>query len=110
MLPMSINFIFGLHISWMIPREVDPVEANQYKKLFCLSFDPSTDDDAATIISSFREMKETSKIRLPPLPPAPFRSICLHQNQRFSLAHLSVSIHFSHIVSAPPAPSTSMLV
>jgi hypothetical protein len=110
MYPMSINSIFVLHIFWIIPREVDPVEANQYKKFFCLSFDPSANDDAATIFLSFREIKETSKIRLPPSLPTPFRSICLHPNQRPSLAHLHASFHFSRIVSAPPAPSTSMLV
>jgi hypothetical protein len=88
MYPMSINSISVLHTSWMIPREVDPVEANPYKKLFYLSFDPLVNDDAATVLSSFREMKKTSKIRLPPSPPTPFRSICLHSNQRSSPAHL----------------------
>jgi hypothetical protein len=94
----------------MIPMEVDPVEANPYKKLFYLSSDPLGDDDAATILSSFRKMKETLKIRLPPSLIAPFRSICLHPNQRPSPTHIFASFHFSHIVSAPPAPSTSMLV
>jgi hypothetical protein len=64
MYPMSINSISVLHTFWMIPREVDLVEANPYNKLFYLSFDPSVDDDAATILSSFREMKETLKICL----------------------------------------------
>src|ERR1700738_998888 len=107
---LSINSISVLHTSWMIPREVDPVEANPYKKLSYLSFDPSADDDAAIFLSSVREMKETSKIRLPPSPPASFRSICLHPNQRPSPAHLPAFFLFSHIVSAPLAPSTSMLV
>src|ERR1700737_2204852 len=110
MYPMSINSISVLHTSWMFPREVDPVEANPYKKLFYLSFDPSEDDDAATFLSSVREMKETSKIRLPPSPPAPFRSTCLHPNQRPSPATLSVFFLFSHIVYAPLAPSTSLVV
>ena len=91
-------------------REVDTVEANQYKKLFYFSFDPSADDDAATILSSFREMKETSIIRLPLSPPAPFRSVCLHPNQRPSPAHLPASFHFSHIIFVPLAPSTSMFM
>ena len=77
---LSINSISVLHIFWIIPREVGPVEANPYKKLFYLSFDPSTDDDAVTILASFREMKETSKILLPPSPPASFPSFCLHPN------------------------------
>jgi hypothetical protein len=106
MYPMFINSISVLHTSWMIMREVDPVEANPYKKLFYLSFDPLVDDDAATILSSFHEMKETSKISLPPSPPASFRSICLHPNQRPSPAHLPSFFLFSHIVSAPPAPQT----
>ena len=110
MFPMSINSISVLHTSSMIPREVDPVEANPYKKLFYLSFDPSEDDDAATFLSSVREMKETSKICLPPSPPTPFRSICLHPNQRPSPAHLPAFFPFSYIISAPLAPSTSMLV
>jgi hypothetical protein len=94
----------------MIPREVDPIEANPYKKLFFLSFDPSVDNDTATILSSFREMKETLKIRLPPSPPASFRFICLHLNQRPSPTHLPDFFLFSHIVYALPTPSTSMLV
>ena len=85
---MSINSIFVLHTSWMISRQVDLVETNPYKKLFYLSFDPSADNDVATILSSFRKMKETSKIRLPSSPPASFLSICFHPNQRPSPAHL----------------------
>ena len=34
MYPMSINFISVLHTSCMIPRKVDQVEANPYKKQF----------------------------------------------------------------------------
>ena len=36
MIPMSINYIFDLHIFWMILRKVDLVEANPYKILFYL--------------------------------------------------------------------------
>ena len=110
MFPMSINFISVLHISLMIPREVDPVEVNLYKKFFYLSFDPSAEDDAETILASFPEMNGTSKIPFPPSPPAPFSLICLHPNQRPSPAHLHASFIFSHIVFAPSASSTSMLV
>ena len=85
---MSINSIFVLHIYWMIPRKVDLVEANAYKILFYLSFDPSAEDDTAEMLSSFGEMKEISKIRFPPSPTAPFRSICLHPNQCPSTADL----------------------
>ena len=109
MLLMSINSISGLHTVWMIMREVDLVKVNEYKKLVYLSFDPSADNDAATILSSFLEMKETSKIRLPPSPPVPFGSGCLHPNQWPFPAHFSASFHFAHIVSAPHAPSTYML-
>jgi hypothetical protein len=103
---MSINFISVLHTFCMIPREVDPVEANLYKKLFYLSFDSSADDDAATILSSFRKMKETSKIPLTPSPPAPFRSICLHPNQRPSPTHLPAFfflILFLLLLHPPPS-------
>ena len=71
---ISINSISVLHTYWMIPTEVDHVKANQYKKLFYLSFDPSADNDAATILSSFREMKETLNIRLPASPLATFHT------------------------------------
>ena len=47
MFPMSIKFISVLHTSLIIPREVELVEANPYKKLFNFSFDPSAEDDAA---------------------------------------------------------------
>ena len=77
---MSINSISIFHTSWMILREVDPVEANSHKKLFYLSYDPSVDDDAATILLSIREMKKTSKIRLQPSPPFSFCSIYLYSN------------------------------
>jgi hypothetical protein len=40
----------------MIPKDMDPVEANPYKKLSYLSFDPSTVDDAVAKLSSVREM------------------------------------------------------
>src|SRR6202022_2331397 len=111
MLLMSINSISVSHTSWMIPREVDPVGANPYKKLSYLSFDPSIADDAAARLSSVREMKETSKIPLQPSPlPPPFRSICLHPNQRPSPAPLPPSFLFAHVVFAPPTSSTSMLV
>ena len=105
MIDMSINSISVLHTSWMIAREVDLVEANPYKILFYLLFDHS----AAARLSSFGKMKETSKIRLPPPPPTSFFSIFLHLNQRSSSAHLP-DFFSSHIISAPPAPSTSILV
>ena len=60
--PMSINSISVSHTSSMNPREVDPVEANPYKKLSYLSFVPLAEDDAVSFLSSVREMKETSKI------------------------------------------------
>jgi hypothetical protein len=104
MYPMSINSIYILHTSWMIPREVDPVETNPYKKLFYLSFDPSVNDDAATILSFFCEMKKTLKIHLPPSSPAPFRSICLHLNQRPSPAHLPVFFFILFLLLLHPPP------
>jgi hypothetical protein len=99
---LSINSISVLHISWMISREVDPIEANPYKKLFYLSFDPSVEDDAATFLSSVCEMKETSKILLPPSPPAPFRSFCLHPNYRPSPAYFFFLILFLLLLHPPP--------
>ena len=107
MFRMSINFISVLHTSWMIPREVDPVQANQYKKLIYISFDSPADDDVATILSSFREMKETSKIRLSSSPPASICLVYLHPNGRPCPAHLHASFYFSHIVLLimhPPPP------
>jgi hypothetical protein len=80
-------------------------------KLSYLSFDPSTADDAAAKLSSVREVIETSKTPLQPSPPfPPFRSICLPPNQRPTPAHLLASFLFAHVVFAPPASSTSMLV
>ena len=110
MFSMSINPISNLHTSWIILRKVDPVETNPYKIVFCLLLDPSAEDNVEARLSSFGVMKETSNIRLPPSPPAPFPSNCLHPNQRPSRAHLLAFVIFSHIISAPPAPSTSMLV
>ena len=108
MFPMSINSISVLHTSLMIPMELDPVKANPYKTLFYLSFDPLVEDNAATFLSSFLEMNETSKIYLPLSPPASFPSVCLYPNLRPSLAHLHA--FFFHIVFGRPAPFTSMLV
>jgi hypothetical protein len=107
MFPMFIKFFSILQTSWMILKEVDPVEANQYTKPFYVSFDPSVDDDAVAILLFFCKIKDTSKICLPPSPPAPFRSICLHPNQRCSPVHfpayfifLILSLFFLH----PPPP------
>ena len=85
MLTMFINFISVLHTSWMILREVGPVEANLYKILFDLWFDPSAEDDAAARLSLFVEMKETSNIRLPPSPQFRF----FFRFSSFKLASLS---------------------
>ena len=110
MFPMSINSISVMYTSWMIPKEVDPIEPNLYKISFCLSFDPSAEEDVMARLSSIGVIKEILKIRLPPSPPAPFRAICLHSNQRPFLAHISDFLIFSHIIFVPHAPSTSMLV
>ena len=87
MFPMSINSISVLHTSSMISREVDPVEANPYKKLFYLSFDPSAEDDAATFLASFPEMKETSKI--------PFHLHLLLRFLRF--VYIQINVLLRHI-------------
>ena len=108
---MSINSISVLQTSWMIwtsshrplLMKVNSVEANQRMKLFYPSFDPSMDDDAAIILSSSRKTTKTLKICLPPSPP-PFRSTCLHSNQRHSSAHPLISYHLWQIVYAPPPP------
>ena len=102
--------------------DVDPIEANQRMKSFYPSSVPTMDDDAVIIFSSSRKTTKTSKIRLPPWLHAPYRSTYLHSNQSPHLPHYSCTLwcvspthplafyHYLHIVYAPLASSTSILV